>query len=133
MKNKSFLILVILIILTLSIEAIIYNFNASKPITTNLNEEFILNKNQIATMTNGEDKITLTLTGFANSPAPEGSTPIWSGLAVYYKLQVNENIYVTTAIGVLPDNENLKYAVEVIDTDYAKYAKFKVTLKEVEY
>ena len=132
MKNKGILIIVMLIVLALAIEVVIYNSNVSKPITTTLNEEFILNKNQIATITNEEDKITLTLTGFANSPAPEGSAPIWSGLAVYYKLQVNENIYVTTSIGVLPDNENLKYAVEVIDTDYTKYAKFKVTLKEVE-
>jgi len=132
MKNKGILITVALVVLAVIIGVVIYNVTILKPITANLNEEFTLNKNQIAIMTNGEDKIALMVTGFANSPAPEGSTPIWSGLAVYYKLQVNGVVYETTAIGALPVDENLKYAVEVIDTDYTKYAKLKITLKEVE-
>ena len=132
MKNKGILITVALVVLAVIIGVVIYNVTILKPITANLNEEFTLNKNQIAIMANGEDKIALMVTGFANSPAPEGSTPIWSGLAVYYKLQVNDDVYETTAIGALPVDENLKYAVEVIDTDYTKYAKFKIILKEVE-
>jgi len=132
MKNKGILITVALVVLAVIIGVVIYNVTILKPITANLNEEFTLNKNQIAIMANGEDKIALMVTGFANSPAPEGSAPIWSGLAVYYKLQVNDDVYETTAIGALPVDENLKYAVEVIDTDYTKYAKFKIILKEVE-
>lgn len=84
-----------------------------------LGAEFTLHKNESAVVQNIGYKITVT--NFFNSPCPDGSQCLWSGVGVTLKHslkgEVKEGIDMTEAFG---------YKTTIIDTDHETYAKLRI-------
>lgn len=92
-----------------------------------LNEEIELRKNETVKLEGKE--VYLTIKGFTNSPAPEGTQAIWSGLGVTYELKIDDVEYVSSIQGFFNEYEDIKYKVITIDSDYKTYAKVKIEEK----
>ena len=90
-------------------------------------EEFTLKQGESVKLKDVD--LTLTVTGFENSPCPEGSQCIWSGLAVNYDLTVGGFKY--SSAGSTTDSEpipaDLPLEVLVKESDYKTYATMTMT------
>lgn len=93
--------------------------------TVSLGEEFLLKKGQTAQL-QGLD-VSLTVTGFINSPCPAGTQCFWSGQAVSYKLKADGQTY-TASAGHLPPGA--PYDVKITKSDYQTYATFFISKSE---
>lgn len=93
-----------------------------------LNEEIALKKNETVKLENEE--VYLTLKRFVNSPAPDGATAIWSGMAVIYELEIDGQVYKVNDLGILEEQETLLYNIKVTDSDYETFAKIKIIENE---
>lgn len=103
-----------------------------KPVVTeNLNkvlgQEFRLSENQTAVF--DEPGVSIKLVGFYNQPCPQGLQCVWSGLDVYYELNVNGKKYIHNKTG--DKIGDFPFVVEIINSDYKSYAVVKVSKKEV--
>lgn len=97
-----------------------------------LGEEFILKQGEVAEVTG--KNITLKIESFTNSPCPKGTTCIWSGVQVVYKLTVDGKDYqYSSSIGPSPYSSYYEapYDVFIKDSDYETYAKFLVDKPEI--
>lgn len=118
--NKKILLIVIIVLVILF--GALYYSNKNKVVgvkEVQFNEEITLAKNE--TIKVKDQDIYLTIKDFINSPAPEGTQAIWSGLAVIYELKINNETF--------SNSYNTPYNVNIIDTDYKTYAKISITKK----
>lgn len=86
-----------------------------------LGENFSIYQGETAQVKN--EKVSLTLTGFINSPCPAGTQCIWSGQQVHYELDVDGKKY---GIGKNLSLENSPYTVAIVESDYEKSAVMKI-------
>ena len=85
-----------------------------------LEEEFTLYENQPATII--EEDYSIKITNFFNSPCPQGSQCIWSGVGIAFEHaragDVKSGIDLVEAFG---------YQTTILDTDHETYARLKVS------
>lgn len=93
-----------------------------------LNEEIVLRKNEKVEIEGTNAQITII--AFTDSPTPEGSQSIWSGQGVTYELQVGDEVYRSSFMGLFNEDDNVPYNIKTIESDYKTYAKVKVTKRE---
>ncbi len=86
-----------------------------------LGENFSIYQDETSQLKN--EKVSLTLTGFINSPCPAGTQCIWSGQQVQYELDVDGEKY---GIGKNLSLENSPYTVAIVESDYEKSAVMKI-------
>ena len=108
----------ILVLLIIGIACIMFFYNPSY-LEVKLNQEFRLEKDSIAVI--NSEKLSFKITGFINSPCIEKANCVWSGLKVNYTLTYNETEYT--------EDDKTPYNVEIINSDYTKYAIIKITKK----
>lgn len=118
MNKKLIYVLLILFILGIG-----YGFSIKNIETVKLNEEITVKRNQKVKLENEE--VYFKIKRFINSPAPEGATSIWSGLAVIYEMKIDGNTYKTDDLGRLEVEEKLPYDVDILETDFKTFAKIK--------
>lgn len=87
-------------------------------------QEFTLKKGQSAKLTNAD--FTVLVTDFVNSPCPENAQCFWSGTVVNFVLQSGGQKF-SEQLMKGSFAQMFGYKVELTDTDYETFAKFKVT------
>lgn len=120
-------IVLLIITFALGIGCIFYINSINNVTSVELNEEITLKRNEKIKLENEE--VYLTIKKFINSPPPEGTVAIWSGLAVIYKLEIEGEIYTTNDIGILEEGGNIPYSINILDSDYETFAKVKIVEK----
>lgn len=91
-------------------------------ITVYLAENFRIEKGETAKLDGAN--VSLKITGFINSPCPEGTQCIWSGLMVQYELSVDGKAYGNANNLSMTD---APYEVSVVDSNYETYAIMQIT------
>lgn len=123
---KKIILLITILIVSIGVAFFV---NLNDDITTvNLNEEVSLKKYEKIKLEN--EDVYVSIKKFINSPPPDGFTPIWSGLAVIYQIEIDGDVYKTNDIGHLEEQNNLPYVVEILESDYKTFAKVKITENE---
>lgn len=75
--------------------------------------------------------VTLIITGFYNHPCPKGAMCFWSGLDVFYELNVDGRAYIKDSTGV--NTSDFPYRLTVRESDYQTFAKVVVAEKQKDY
>ena len=89
----------------------------SKKIVAELGKEFVLRRGQTVAL-KGTDAA-IRITGFINSPCPNGARCVWSGQAV--------NLELTIAGSTIALDGSTPYLIETRDSDYKTRATLKVS------
>ena len=89
-----------------------------------LDEEFSLAKNQTAVLEN--TGFSVKLVEFYNSSCPAGFYCFWSGIGVLFEYKYEDQIE-TRIFDHLGETYVFGHKIQLIDTDYKKYARLKIS------